>query len=122
MESTCLTPHKRRMTMATTKKKTAYSEIELSWAEEQLKSWQAYIDANPIQDLKERMVWKEVRGGGQMPIVSETIGQQIKTLTELMTKYLALLKEVEVMREKEEEKQKAVRGKQELSPAESGLI
>jgi hypothetical protein len=105
-----------------TKKKTAYSEIELLWAEEQLATWKTYVDANPLDKLKERVVWKEVRGGGQMPIVSETIGQQIKTLTELMKNYLALLKEVEIMREKEEEKQKSVRGHQALSPAEAGII
>lgn len=104
-----------------TKKKTAYTEIELLWAEEQLSSWKEYIDANPFPDLKERMVWKEVRGGGQMPVVSETIGQQIKTLTDLMVKYLQLLKEVEAMREKEEQKTKNVRGQQALTPFESGI-
>lgn len=101
-----------------TKKKSAYTEIELIWAEEQLASWKTYIDANPLHRLKERIVWKEVRGGGKMPVVSETIGQQIKTITDLMTKYLALLKEVEMMREKEEAKQKDVRGNQNLTPFE----
>lgn len=105
-----------------TKKKTAYTEIELVWAEEQLASWKSYIDANPLHKLKERVVWKEVRGGGKMPVVSETIGQQIKTITDLMTKYLQLLKEVELMREREESKLKEVRGSQALSPLESGAL
>lgn len=98
-----LTLHK----MAT--KKNSFVSADLDWAEVQLATWKNYIDANPIHELKERIVWKEVRGGGQMPIVSETIGQQIKTLTDLMTKYLQLLEVVDQLREKEAVK-KEVRG------------
>lgn len=105
-----------------TKKKTAYTEVELLWAESQLATWKDYIDANPLPELKERIVWKETRGGGQMPVVSETIGQQIKTLSDLMKNYLALLKEVELMREKEESKQKTVRGQQHLTPFEAATV
>jgi hypothetical protein len=89
------------------KKQNSYINTELDWAEAQLKTWKKYVDANPIHELKERMVWKETRGGGQMPTVSETIGQQIKTLTDLMTKYLALLEVVDKLREKEESKAEA---------------
>lgn len=85
-------------------KKNNYITADLDWAEEQLATWKAYVNANPIHELTERIVWKETKGGGQMPIVSETIGQQIKTLTELMTKYLQLLEVVDKLREKEEEK------------------
>jgi hypothetical protein len=89
------------------KKVNSYINAELDWAEAQLKTWKTYIDNNPIHELEERMVWKETRGGGQMPIVSETIGQQIKTLTDLMTRYLALLEVVDKLREKEEAKAEA---------------
>lgn len=103
-------------------KKNTYVSADLDWAESQLSTWRAYIDANPIHELKERMVWKEVRGGGQMPVVAETIGQQIKTLTELMAKYLQLLEVVNNLREKEDQKKINVRGEQGLSPLESGDI
>lgn len=89
------------------KKQNLYVSAELDWAESQLETWKAYVDKNPIHELQERMVWKETRGGGQMPIVSETIGQQIKTLTDLMTKYLSLLEVVDKLREKEEAKAEA---------------
>lgn len=97
-----------------TPKKNSYITAELDWAEEQLKSWKAYIDANPIHELKERMVWKETKGGGAMPIVSETIGQQIKTLSDLMTRYLALLEIVDKQRESEQKKLE-VRGDSEVN-------
>jgi hypothetical protein len=95
-------------------KKNNYITAELDWSESQLFTWKAYIDKNPIHELKERVVWKEVRGGGRMPVVSETIGQQIKTLTDLMTKYLSLLEVVDKLREKEEAKLKEGRGGNEV--------
>lgn len=103
-------------------KKNNYINADLDWAEQQIQIWRSYIDANPIHELKERMVWKETRGGGQMPVVAETIGQQIKTLTELMTKYLSLLEVVNNLREKEDQKQIQARGDKGLSPFETGDI
>lgn len=105
-----------------TKKKTAYTEVELQWAEEQLASWKAYVDANPMHKLKDRIKLKETKNGGAIPMVVASIEQQGKFLQETMKNYLALLKEVEVMREKEVAKQDNVRGKQSLSPSEQGLI
>lgn len=103
-------------------KKTTYIDIELDWAESQLAQWKDYIDANPIPQLKERVVYKSTKGGGSFPTVSETIGQQIKTLTDLMEKYLRLLKEVDSMREKEAEKKISKRGDAELTPIEEGIL
>lgn len=37
-------------------KKATYVNAELSWAEEQLKSWKAYVDANPLHELNYRFV------------------------------------------------------------------
>lgn len=105
-----------------TKKKTAYTEIELQWAEEQLAAWKAYVDANPLDKLKDRLSFKETRNGGTIPMVVASIEQQGKFLQDTMKNYLALLKEVELMREKEEQKQKSVRGQQALSPTEAGDI
>ncbi len=111
----------KRRTMAT-KKKTVFTEVELEWAEEQLASWKAYIDANPMHELKDRLSYKETKSGGMIPMVVASIEQQGTYLQNTMKNYLALLKEVEMMREKEEEKQKSVRGQQALSPVEAGLI
>jgi hypothetical protein len=79
-------------------KKTTFIDIELLWAEEQLKSWKAYVDANPLHLLKDRIEWKPVARGGTMPMVIASIEQQGKFIQETMKNYLALLKEVDSMR------------------------
>jgi hypothetical protein len=78
-----------------------YINAELDWAEEQLSTWKKYIDANPIHEMKDRIEWKPTSRGGSMPMVIASIEQQIKAVTELMTKYLTLLEVVDKLREKE---------------------
>jgi len=73
--------------MAKTIKKGIFINAELDWAEQQLQSWKAYVDANPLQG---------------------------KFIQETMKNYLALLEVVEKLREKEEAKVE-VRGNGELS-------
>lgn len=102
--------------------KKVYINAELEWAEQQLQSWKSYIDSNPIHELTERVVYKPSAKGGQMPVVAETVGQQIKTITELMAKYLSLLAVVNDLREKEEQKKIQSRGNLNLSPFETGDI
>jgi hypothetical protein len=94
--------------------KTTYVNAELDWAEEQLKSWKAYVDANPLHELKDRIEWKPTAKGGMMPMVIASIEAQGKFIQETMKNYLALLEVVEKLREKEEAKVE-IRGKGELS-------
>lgn len=89
------------------KKVNTYINTELDWAEEQLITWKKYIDANPIHELKDRIEWKPTSRGGSMPMVIASIEQQIKAITELMTKYLSLLEIVDKLREKEVAKAEA---------------
>lgn len=103
-------------------KKNSFIEIELSWAEEQLNSWKAYVDANPIHELKDRIEWKPTSKGGLLPMVIASIEAQGKFIQETMKNYLALLKEVDVMREKEEAKKVASRGDKDVTPFEEGVI
>lgn len=81
--------------------------MELEWAEEQLQSWRAYVDANPLHELKDRVEMKPTARGGMMPMVIASIEQQGKFIQDTMKNYLALLKEVDLMREKEETKKEA---------------
>lgn len=99
--------------MATPKKQT-FAEIELDWAEQQLKQWKAYVDAHPLHLLVDRIEWKPTAKGGTMPMVIASIEQQGKFIQDTMKNYLALLKEVESMREAESKKIE-IRGKGELS-------
>lgn len=88
-------------------KKTTFIDIELEWAEKQLSTWKEYIDNNPINELKDRVEYKQTKTGGLMPMVVSTIENQGKFIQETMKNYLSLLKEVDVMREKEELKKEA---------------
>ncbi len=103
-------------------KKNTYIDMELSWAESQLASWKAFIDANPIETLKHDIEWKPTSKGGAIPMVIASIQQQGKFIQETLKNYLALLAEVDRLREKEEAKQINVRGDQSLNPFESGEI
>ena len=95
-------------------RKTTYIDVELDWAETQLASWKQYVDANPLHTLEDRIKWKETKAGGAMPMVIASIEAQGKFIQETMKNYLALLKEVDVMREKQEAKKVETRGGQEL--------
>ena len=94
--------------------KTTYVNAELDWAEEQLKSWKAYVDANPLHQLKDRIEWKPTAKGGMMPMVVASIEAQGKFIQETMKNYLALLEVVDKLRKIEEAKVE-VRGNGELS-------
>jgi len=92
-------------------KKNNYINAELDFAEEQLASWKEYVEQHPFGSLKDRIEWKETRGGGMMPMVVSSIEQQGKFLQETMKNYLALLDVVNNLREKEEAKMEARGGK-----------
>jgi hypothetical protein len=94
--------------------KTTYVNAELDWAEQQLRSWKSYVDANPLHELKDRVEWKPTSKGGMIPMVIASIEAQGKFIQETMKNYLALLEVVEKLREKEEAKVE-VRGNGELS-------
>jgi len=94
--------------------KTTYINTELDWAEEQLVSWKAYVDANPMHELKDRIEWKPTAKGGMLPMVIASIEAQGKFIQETMKNYLALLEVVDKLRSVEEAKVE-VRGKVEMS-------
>lgn len=91
-------------------KKNIFIEAELEWAETQLVSWKAYVDNNPLHTLKDRIEWKQTKGGGTMPMVIASIEQQGKFIQDTMKNYLLLLEQVNKMREQEAAKIE-VRGK-----------
>jgi hypothetical protein len=94
--------------------KTTYVNTELDWAEQQLSSWKEYVDANPLHLLKDRIEWKPTAKGGMLPMVIASIEAQGKFVQETMKNYLALLEQVDKLREKEEAKKIETRGGQEL--------
>lgn len=91
-------------------KKETYINTELDWAEQQLASWKAYVDANPLHELKDRIEWKPTAKGGMIPMVIASIESQGKFIQETMKNYLALLEVVDRLRSIQEAKVE-VRGK-----------
>lgn len=88
-------------------KKSIFIEAELEWAEQQLETWKAYVDANPLNELRDRIENKPTARGGVIPMVVASIEQQGKFIQDTMKNYLALLKEVDTMRAAEEAKKEA---------------
>lgn len=88
-------------------KKTTFINAELEWAEEQLHSWKAYVDANPLHELKDRIEWKPTAKGGVIPMVIASIEAQGKFIQETMKNYLSLLEVVDKLRTQEEAKKEA---------------
>lgn len=88
-------------------KKQTYINTELEWAERQLQSWKAYVDANPLHELKDRIEWKPTSKGGMLPMVVASIESQGKFIQDTMKNYLSLLEVVDKLREKEEAKKEA---------------
>lgn len=84
--------------------KTTYINTELDWAEEQLTSWRAYVTANQLHELKDRIEWKPTSKGGMLPMVIASIEAQGKFVQETMKNYLALLEVVDKLRRIEESK------------------
>jgi hypothetical protein len=78
---------------------------ELDWAESQLLSWKGYVDNNPLDQLSDRIEWKETNRG-RSPHVIASIETQGKFIQETMKNYLMLLEVVDKLREKEKEKEK----------------
>ncbi len=94
--------------MATKKiKSESFIGVDLDWAEEQLTTWKKYVSDNPFGEMKDRISWKETKGGGQLPIVVATIESQQKNVRDTMKDYLALLSVVDQLRQKEAEKKEA---------------
>lgn len=92
--------------------KNNYISAELLWAEKRLEEWKQYIDNNPINELKDRMAFKQT-AKGTISLVSATIEAQIKSVRDTMKEYLQLLEIVDRLREREEAKIEA-RGKGEV--------
>lgn len=83
-----------------------YIGAELDWAENKLKEWQEYIDANPIHLLMDRTEIEETRSGTKVKVIA-TIETQGKYIQEMMKNYLSLLGEVDKLRAVEEQKKEA---------------
>ena len=104
-----------------TKKKDNYIAYELEFLEKKAEELKQYVEANPFNNLVDRVHWRETKTGS-MPMLTASIEAQLKSLTQALKDYADIITRIDSMRKLEEDKQKAVRGNQTLSPAEAGLI
>lgn len=88
--------------MATGKNK--FENVELEWAERQLKTWQAYTDAHPFEEMQDRTKLRPTKGGGTVLEVVATIEAQQKNIRDTMKDYLALYEIVKRLRKSDEDR------------------
>ena len=103
-------------------KKNNYIDMELEWLEMKAEQQRAYVDANPLSSLTDRVQFRETRNGGAIPMVVATIEQQHKNIRDTLKDYALIIEVIAKLREKEEQKKLLTRGDAELSPLEQGEI
>ena len=96
-------------------KRNSYISAELDFANKQLEQWRKYLDDNPIDKIDDRWGKKEMPKGGHTWVVTSTREQQIKCVQDTLAKYLQMLEIVDTLREKDDAKQKAARGDNDIS-------
>jgi hypothetical protein len=89
-------------------------EYELVFLEKQLSELKDYIEANPYSKLEDRMSSKTTKNGGIVLVCVANKEAQRKDLTQALKDYAEILRTVDAMREKEENKIET-RGKTEIS-------
>jgi len=93
-----------------TAKKALLIEYELEFLELKLQELKDYIEDTPFSSLKDRMMMR-----GKVQICVATKEAQRKDLTQALKDYAEILRTVDMMRIREDNKKKvAVRGDQEL--------
>lgn len=97
-----------------TKKENSYIELELEWLQNRSEDLKAYVDANPLAGLKDRMSYKTTSNGGSLPMVVASIESQVKSIRDTLKDYAYLCDAIDKLREKEDAKSKA-RGNQQVS-------
>lgn len=105
-----------------TKKKNSYIEKPLDWLKKKIEEMQEYVDDRPVNELKDRMGSRLMKGGGQMPYVIQTIEAQRSDLSKAIIEISQMLAAVKELETAEEKKSLATRGNEELTPMESGEL
>lgn len=103
--------------MAVTKRKNNYIDMDLKWLENKAKEMKKFVDDNPLDKLKDRIL--EV---GNKVLISSTIETQHKNIRDTLKDYALLIEAIAKLREQDEDRKQQVRGDQNLTPLEAGDI
>lgn len=96
--------------------KNKFDNVELDWAEKQLKSWQAYADAHPFEEMEDRTKLRPTKGGGTILEVVATIEAQQKNIRDMMKDYLLLFEVVKRLRKDDNDSPDTARGGEVIPP------
>lgn len=102
-------------------KKNTYVDSDLDWLEQRLADIKSSVDANPYHKIKDRKVSLDGPNGAAEK-VSATIETQQKSIREALKDYALIVEAVSKLRQLEDEKDKKIRGNEDLTPMESGDI
>jgi len=89
---------------------------EIDFLEEQVSQLKRYIEDNPLDNIADRISFKETKGGGMIPMVVSTKEAQRKDLALALKDYAQLLEVVNKLRESEEAKAQVARGGADIAP------
>jgi hypothetical protein len=104
------------------KGKDTYVSYELDFLEKKTAELKLYIENRPFDTLTDRMAYRQMKGGGSMPVVVSTIEQQLASINKALKDYADMVRVIADLREKEEAKKISSRGDQNISDFESGAI
>jgi len=83
------------------KQQSTYVDFELEWLENKSRELKAYVDKRPLDELSDRIAWRDTKSGGTIPVVVATIEQQRSDLSKAVKDYGEIIKIVNEVREKE---------------------
>ena len=93
--------------------KNSYIKEELKWLNDKLLSIRKYVDDNPIDTLKDRVITIG-SGKSQREVVTATVEQILKSLRDSLKDLPPLLEAIDKLRERDESKKIIVRGKRDM--------
>ncbi len=101
-------------------KKNNYIEEDLAWLEGKANDIKEYIDNLSYNDITDRTISLSGPRGSFEKVVAPIEAQQ-KAYRESLREYALIIEVINKLRQQEETK-KQVRGKEDLSPTEAGLL
>ena len=93
-----------------TKKKNTYIDFELEWLELRAKELKEYIDARPLDKLKDRDFLKQTAKGGVVHMIAATVEQQRADLAKALKDYTEVIAAIAQLREQEAKREEMRKG------------
>lgn len=92
------------------KKKNTYIDFELQWLELRANELKEYIDARPLDKLKDRDFLKQTAKGGVVHMIAATVEQQRADLGKALKDYTEIIGAMAQLREQEAKREEMRKG------------